>query len=97
GWANTNEKSASLRKNRPMKSCSFCIPVDNWGDFSASTLTSYPLLVMRKLPRGAAKLRQIFPGLVKRAGIAPTRTTSCQGTNLECLTFLVYDLPPILE
>ncbi|MGH8001602.1 MAG: hypothetical protein ACREPR_19815, partial [Brasilonema sp.] len=66
GWANTNEKSASLRKNRPMKSCSFCIPVDNWGDFSASTLTSYPLLVMRKLPRGAAKLRQIFPGLVKR-------------------------------
>ncbi len=41
------EKSASLRKNRPMKSCDFCIPVDNLGDFSASTLTLNPLLVMR--------------------------------------------------
>ena len=30
-----------------MKGCSFCIPVDNWGDFSALTLALNPLLVMR--------------------------------------------------
>ncbi|MBW4636525.1 MAG: hypothetical protein KME30_33025 [Iphinoe sp. HA4291-MV1] len=45
-----------------MKSRDFCIPVDNWGDFSANNIGSKPVTCNEEAPKGSRYAKADFSG-----------------------------------
>ncbi|MGH8000579.1 MAG: hypothetical protein ACREPR_14395 [Brasilonema sp.] len=86
------EKSASLRKNRPMKGCHFCIPVDNWGDFSAKNVGSKPVTCNEEAPKGSRTFGADFSGF-DEAVVAEAPNQNSLLTNASCpLPFLLIKI-----
>ncbi|MBW4632984.1 MAG: hypothetical protein KME30_14110 [Iphinoe sp. HA4291-MV1] len=62
GLGKNLEKSASLRKNRPMKDCDFCIPINIWVIFPSRAWTLNQLISNEEAPKGSRYAKADFSG-----------------------------------